>query len=741
MGEAHDGCRSLASEQAGRSGRDDGEALVALHQVTGFCIRRRWTVVAVWLAVLVGGLAGAGELFGRLDDGGAAASSSESARASARLAALSPAGASVVAVADGLPVTDPGLRAGVARVTAALRSMPEVLAVTDGISSPDPRLVATDGRAVAVTVTLHKGLHEAFRPTVDRVAAELRTLPAPRVLLGGETLQDREMSAQAEADLVRAELLSLPVVLVLLLVVFGGFVAAGLPLLVALVGVAGALGVLLGVSTVLDLSPYAVNVVTMLGLGLAVDYALLVVSRFREERGLRPDAGIPELVHVTAATAGRTVAFSGLTVAVALAALLVFDDPFLRSMAAGGIGVVLADVAAALTLLPAVLALVGRRIRGRVPSTDRRGVFVVVARAVRRRPVVVTLWVGAALALLAVPFAGVRYADADARSLPPSSQARQLATLAETRFGEGAGTDPLVVVATRPVTTSERQALSAWVEQVRALPGVVAAVPRALPVDVPPVLDVTPQGRSQGEVARSLVASVRALPSPVPVEVTGDAARLVDRQQSLADRAPWAVAILLGATFVLLFLFTGSLIVPLKALVMNTLSLGAAFGALVWVFQDGHLAHWIGTEALGAIDLQTPLLVLAIAFGLSMDYEVFLLSRIQEQWRATGDNALAVERGLQASGRIVTSAALLLVVVFAGFVAGGFAPVKQVGLGLTLAVVLDATVVRMLLVPATMTLLGRLNWWAPAPLARWHARHGLREEPASVLPEPALTPA
>ena len=709
-----------------------------LQRVTGFCVRRRWVVLALWLAVLVGGFAGAPALFGRLGDGGRPAASSESGRASARLAALSPAGASVVAVADGLPVTDPGLRAGVARVTSALRALPEVLAVRDGISTPDPRLVATDGRAVAVSVTLHKGL-KPLRPAVDRVAAELRRLPAPRVLLGGGALQDREMSAQAEADLTRAEVLSLPVVLVLLLVVFGGLVAAGLPLLVAFVGVAGAFGVLLGVSTVLDLSPYAVNVVTMLGLGLAVDYALLMVSRFREERGRRPDAAVVDLVHATTATAGRTVAFSGLTVAVALAALLVFDDPFLRSMAAGGIGVVLADVAAALTLLPVVLTLAGRRIPGRVPGAGDGGLFAAVARVVRRRPVVVTVGVGAALAALALPFAGVEYADADARSLPPSSQARQLAELARTRFGEGSATDPVVVVATRTVAPSERPALAAWAEQVRALPGVVAVAPRDLPTGVPPVLDVTPQGLSQGDTARALVAAVRALPSPVPVEVTGSAARLVDRQEALGDRAPWALAVLLGATFVLLFLFTGSVVVPLKALVMNTLSLGAAFGALVWVFQDGHLAQWIGTEALGAVDLQTPLLVLAIAFGLSMDYEVFLLSRIQEHWRATGDNALAVERGLQATGRIVTSAALLLVVVFAGFVAGGFAPVKQVGLGLVLAVVLDATVVRMLLVPATMTLLGRRNWWAPAPLARWHARHGLSEEPAGTpTPAPVL---
>jgi len=231
---------------------------------------------------------------------------------------------------------------------------------------------------------------------------------------------------------------------------------------------------------------------------------------------------------------------------------------------------------------------------------------------------------------------------------------------------------------------------------------------------------------------------VRAVPAPVPVEVTGDAAMLVDYQRALVDRAPWAGGLLLVTTFVLLFLFTGSVVLPVKAILANLLSLGASFGALVWVFQDGHLGWLVGTEALGALSITTPVLVFAIAFGLSMDYEVFLLGRIGEAYRRTGDNDLAVEHGLRRTGGVVTAAALLMAVVFAAFVAGGFSPVKQVGLGLALAVLLDATVVRMLVVPAVMTVMGRGNWWAPAPLRRLHTRLALHDEPAAPLPTPVL---
>jgi RND superfamily putative drug exporter len=534
---------------------------------------------------------------------------------------------------------------------------------------------------------------------------------------------------------VRAEVVSMPVALVLLLVLFGGVVAAGLPVLVALVGVAATLLAMLGFAVVGDVSVYAVNVVTMLGLGLAVDYALLLVSRYREERAavgaLSPggrDTGRDTALSRTFATAGRTVAFSGLTVAASLAGLLVFPDDFLRSMGVAGLSVVLLDLLAALTLLPALLGVFGARIRpGRDPRSSGAA-FAATARWVRRRPLGVAVAVCALLAVAALPFLGVRYANPDSSSLPASSPSRQLAETAEARFDTTADVDPVTVVADEQLGAGTAAAYAAelgglpGVAEVRVRPGVPGLT----------VVDVVPAGETQGPEALRLVDDVRALPAPAPVLVTGDAAELVDYQQAIGDGLPWMVAIIGTATFVLLFLFTGSVVVPVKALALAALSLGASFGALVWVFQDGHLGALVGTEALGSLSITTPVLVLAIAFGLSMDYEVFLLGRIAEGYRRTGDTDRAVEQALQRTGRVITAAALLMVVVFAGFVAGGFSPVKQIGLGLALAVAVDATLVRMLLLPAVMTLMGRWNWWAPRWLQRPARALALREEPAAA---------
>jgi RND superfamily putative drug exporter len=366
---------------------------------------------------------------------------------------------------------------------------------------------------------------------------------------------------------------------------------------------------------------------------------------------------------------------------------------------------------------------------------------VAISRLVRRRPVVTAAGAGTVLLLAAAPFLGARYADPDARSLPASSQSRQLAEIAGTRFDAAAAIDPITVIS--PGTVPAEQ-MAPYLSAVQALDGVRDVAVRT---GVPglTVIDVLPQGETQGTTAMRLVHDLRALASPAPVEVTGDAAELADYQQTSRSRLPWALGTIVAATFLLLFLFTGSIVVPAKAVIMNTLSLGASFGALVWVFQDGHLGALVGTQALGSLSITTPMLVFAISFGLSMDYEVFLLGRIAETYRRTGDTDLAVEQGLQHTGRIVTAAALVMAVIFAGFVAGGFSPVKQIGLGLLLAVLVDATVVRMLLMPAVMTLMGKANWWAPRPLSRLHSRIGLTDSipaPAPAQPSaPAAQPA
>ncbi len=701
---------------------------MSLPRLAAWCARHRLLVLALWAAVVVAGAAAGPALFSGLSGDVGTVTDSESSRAGAQLRAAAPTGPAVHAVLDGRAADDPVLRAELARLTAELERLPGVASVGSPLSPGGAARVATDGDAVALTV--------GFDPTqagwaaVDDAAALLRAADVPRAVVGGGPLQDEEMEEQAAADLVRAELVSMPVVLVLLVVLFGGVVAAGIPVLVALAGVAATLGALLLASALGDVSVYAVNVVTMLGLGLAVDYGLLLVSRYREELAAGGDAD--SVLRRTFATAGRTVAFSGLTVAASLSGLLVFPDDFLRSMGLAGLSVVLLDLLAALTLLPALLGLCGRRIRPARASSGGAGLSVRLTRVARRRPLPVVVAVCALLALAATPFLGVRFADPDARSLPEASASRQLAELAESRFGTSADVDEVTVVVQQELDDA---AAAGYAGRLAALDGVRDVAVRA---DVPglTVVDVLPTGDSQGPVAMRLVDDVRALPSPAPVLVTGDAARLADYQDVLRDRLPWMLAVIAGATTVLLFLFTGSLVVPVKALALGALSLGAGFGALVWVFQDGHLGALVGTEALGSLSITTPVLVLAIAFGLSMDYEVFILGRIAEEHRRTGDTDLAVERGLQHTSRVVTAAAVLIVVVFAGFVAGGFSPVKQVGLGLALAVGVDATLVRMLLLPAAMTLMGRYNWWAPRPLRRLHARLGLTDEPG-----PAPTPA
>jgi RND superfamily putative drug exporter len=503
--------------------------------------------------------------------------------------------------------------------------------------------------------------------------------------------------------------------------VLGSALAAGLPLAVALSGVGATSLALVGVSALTDVSLYAVNVTLMLGLGLGIDYGLLVISRFREERGAGHD--VPGAVRRTMATAGRTVVFSAATVAVALLALVVFPDPTIRSLAYGGIGVVLATMAAALTLLPALLSRFGHRLSPRAPASSH-GAFARLARLVQRRAVPVVVVVGAGLIVLGLPFANARFDDIGVHALPESSETRQVAEAIDARFPQVTA-EPVVAVAD---ADPDAPAVYAWLAEIEGLPGVAAAVVADdVPVDGVTIVEVHAEGPSNGRIAQAVVGDVRALDPPFAVGVTGDPAEIVDLRDSVTDRLPAAVAILVVATFALLFLMTGSVVVPAKAIVMNVLSLGATFGALVLVFQDGHLAGLLGFDPPGSLDLLMPVIVFLFAFGLSMDYEVFLLSRIREAWEETGDNDRAVAEGLQRSGRIITSAALLMVIVFAGFAAGEMVAIKQLGLGLAVAVVVDATVVRSLLVPATMKLMGRWNWWAPAPLTRLHRRIGLRE--------------
>lgn len=679
--------------------------------------RRPLTVVLLWVLFLLLGFGLGTGVFGRLSDNVPEVPGTESEQAARYLDRADPAGESITGVVAGTAVTAPGLRAQVERAVADVRRIEGIAAVPDPYTTNG--LTARDGRALIVPVTLDGGLgDDAEKKAVDAAVDRIERIDAPQVHVSGGPLLGRQLGERAQHDVRNAELISLPVVLALLLVVFGGLRAAALPLVIAVSGIAGAFLALFGFSHVTDISVYAIQVTTMLGLGLAVDYALLMLVRFGEERRHTPD--VDEAVRRTVAAAGRTVLFSGLTVTVSLTGLLVFPSVFLRSMGLAVAAVVVIDMLAALTLLPALLARFGGRIapaKAR-PVGEEGRFFARVARFAARRRVAVLAVVVPALLVLALPVTGLRIEIGDATQLPSTTEARRLYDTLDAHFPPGTGVSPVTVVlkpGTDAATAGRVRALSPTARS-RALPGGAT------------VVQLQPSGRADGAGATALVEAVRELRGGEPVQVTGPAARLVDFRAMLADRVPWAALTVLVGIFVLLFAFTGSILIPLRTILTTLLSLGAALGVVVWVFQDGHLAGLLGAEGLGALSLTAPPLIVAIAFGLAMDYELFILARMREARRATGDDREAVVTGLRRSGRVVTCAALLLAVVFGAFMTGGFSPILQIGLGLTLAVLVDATVVRMLLVPATMALLGRWAWWAPRPLHRAHERIGLGEE-------------
>ena len=687
-----------------------------LHRLSSVAVRSPRRIALAWLAVLVLGVMAAGVLFSSLDADLDRSPRFESEQVAKRLGRLDPGGGEIAAVVEAAPL-DPG-------VVPRLEAIPGVAGV---------RWIASDdGTATAIAVALDPHLpDEREGAAVDDVTGALRAIDAPRVRVGGEMLLDEEVGELAERDAQRAEMLSLPVALVLMALLLGGLLAAGMPIAIALSGVSAAMLGLAVVASLTDVSLYALNVTLMLGIGLGIDYGLLMISRFREERG--HGLAVADAVTRTVATAGRTVVFSACTVAAALLGLVVFDDPTIRSLAFAGVGVVLATMAAALTLLPALLAWRGHRLSPAAPA-GAHGAFARLARTIQRRAVPVVVVVGVGLVLLAVPFAGARFDDIGVKALPRSSETRQVAEAIDSRF-TAVSAEPVQVLVDEDAGAP---AVARWLDRVRDLPGVVeATVDEDVSRPGVTLVAVHAAGPANGPVAQRVVSEVRAVDAPFPTAVGGDPAEIVDYRRAVRDRLPLAVTIMVAATFVLLFLMTGSVVVPLKAIVMNVLSLGATFGALVWVFQDGHLAGLLGFDAPGSLDLVMPVVVFVFAFGLSMDYEVFLLSRIREVWEETGDNDRAVAEGLQRSGRIITSAALLIVIVFAGFAAGEMVAVKQLGLGMALAVAVDATVVRSLLVPATMKLMGHWNWWAPAPLARLHGRIGLREAPAASRVAPS----
>jgi RND superfamily putative drug exporter len=758
MAARHDDDRDVGT--ALRSRLDIGR-FTMLTRLGRFTVRRRRLVVSLTVVFLiVAAVLGSGA-FGVLKSGGFDDPASESSQAEQVLADRFGGGdPNVVLVADaGRSVDDADVAAAGAALTAELEAMPGVEQVASywSLGSPPP-LRSNDGES-ALIVARVTGADEA---EIETRIAEVRdavegtrwtfTGDTPfEVQVGGREAVFADVGHTIEGDLLRAEMIAVPLTILLLLFVFRSVVAASLPLAVGVVAVFGTFLSLFVIGSITDVSIYAINLTTALGLGLAIDYSLFIVSRFREE--LRAGRTVEGAVVRTVETAGRTILISGLTVAVSLAALLVFPQYFLRSFAYAGIAVVAMAVAASLLTLPATLAMIGTNIdRGRIGRGDaadrpeHEGFWHRVAVFVMRRPVPIALATTALLLFLGSPFLRVAFATPDDRVLPADAPARLASETLRSEFsGNASESFGVVLDGVGPqdggVIDTTASAISALdgVARVESSNGVfidggfattTAADGRFQVVDENgavswmSVVPTFPVVSAEGE---ELVETIRSLDLPVEVQVEGAAAGLVDTKASIADRLPLAITIIVVATFVLLFLLSGSLLVPAKALVLNALSLTATFGAMVWIFQDGNLADWLGFTATGAIDVSMPILMFCIAFGLSMDYEVFLLSRIKEEHDRTGDNEASVALGLERTGRIVTAAAALLAITFFAFGTSGVSFIKMFGIGLGIAVLMDATIVRGLLVPAFMRLAGEANWWAPAPLRRFHERFGIRE--------------
>ncbi|MFE9044163.1 MMPL family transporter [Streptomyces sp. NPDC007818] len=644
-------------------------------------------------------------------------------------------------------VDDPAVAAEARRLTERLAAEPGVEGVGSYWAGGSPALRSEDGTQAVVAARI-AGEEKAAGELLDRIAPEYRGTHGPvEVTLGGGLAVRHEMQQIIQEDLLRAELIALPLTLVLLVMVFGSAVAALLPLGVGIVAILGTNAVLRGITEFTDVSVFAQNLTTALGLGLAIDYALFVVRRYREE--LATGADPATAVRTTLRTAGRTVLFSALTVAVSLAAMLVFPQYFLRSFAYAGIAVVLLAATAALTLLPAALVLLGHRVdaldlrrllrRRRAPAKGApagTGWSRTAGLVMRRAPVFAVLTT-AGLVLLGLPFLGVKFGTADDRQLPPTATSR----IVQEELRAGFPGDPggsIAVLAEGPATPAE---LAAYRERVAALDGVVRVdgpVVTGTGADTRAYYSVVPEGPAVGDGAQRAVGELRAADAPFTTSVTGQAAVLVDSKDAIAERLPWAAGIIVLVTLLLVFLLTGSVIVPVQAVLLNALSLTAMFGAVVWVFQDGNLSGLLGFTATGDIETTLPVLMFCVAFGLSMDYGVFLLSRIKEEYDATGDHEGAVRFGLARTGGLITAAAVILAVVMVAIGTSRVTNTKMLGLGVALAVVMDAMVVRSLLVPAVMKLTGRLTWWAPGPLRRFHDRFGISE---SEPPAPPATPA
>lgn len=764
-------------------------------------VKDAWIVVAVWAAIIAVSLLaaftgfGASGLFDRMEASQASVSGSESAEGAEIIDALEGDGETVSLLVQGVDLSSEANQQEIAQALtnahqdlvtlAGETNVADPFVVPGMLTQPAAQALASqnlDSFLMVITVNPNGNevadrsdpdsakYFETLDETVQKVEERLAQVPTElnataagaqaTGIVSHEAIMTNELNDQVRADLVRGELIALPVSLIVMVLVFGGFLAAGMPMMGALASIGASLGIIWVVAGLWPMQNFVLNIVSVVGLGLSIDYALLITSRFREElvrasdpfgpdatqegeaarrrttrRGSRRTAPVALAMEATLNTAGRTVAVSGLTVAVAMLSLALVGTAILRTIAIAGIAVVVIAVAAALTLIPALLVLAGERINrpsifARIPAlgtiqatmsdvTTEEGVFSRLARFVHRFPWPVLAGSVLILVVLASPLRHMHMLNSTTELLPPNSDHRTYLRVLDQDYPASAEVDATLVIA-----GTGDEVNNYLTGQVASAPGVEQIVHIVQAGDYT-VAYLNLAGDGIDRTSEAGVDAVRAIPAPADRWVTGQAASQVDFWNVVRTGLLWVSPLIVLATFVLLFLMTGSVLVPIKALLVNALSLASSLGVLTWIFQEGHGASLLGFTPIGGLESYVVITALAVGFGLAMDYEVFILARVKEFWAAGATNDEAVEKGLQRSGRIVTFAALIMVLVFLGFVTGDLLVIKQIGFALAVIVALDATLVRMLLVPATMTLLGEWNWWAPESLKKLHDRYGI----------------
>jgi RND superfamily putative drug exporter len=693
-----------------------------------FAVRRQKIAVITFVfSILISGVLGT-QVFSRLDSGGYSIASSDSYKVYEYITdTLNESEPIVVVMVDaGESVDQESIRV---RALALEKSM----AAEDGVSKTvsywstggAPSLKSSDGEAAYVLVY---GEGDAFSPKSQKLGKIFQqeydgSVAGFDLYASGFGVISNAITEKISSDLKLSESISIPLTFILLVLVFGALTASAMPLIVGVFAILGAFFLLYLLTMITDVSVYALNLTTGMGLGLGIDYALLMVNLFREE--LHKGKSVEDSIVTMMTTAGKTVFYSGLTVLVTLMSLIFFPLPFLKSFGYAGVSVVALAVVGALCGLPPILAMVGKRIdKGTVRKSaitpKENGRWAMTARYVMRRPVSITLLSLIVLGILASPLAGAKFSQTDSRTLPADNPAA-IATAVQAERFPGQTSNPIeIIIFDGARKTSE---VAAFSEDLSRVPGIVLVNPiltYGSDVKITAIHSMLPRTPE----AQDLIHKVRDLSAPEGTLVGGVAADYTDSQDGIAQTLPLALGWIAVSVLILLFLFTGSIILPIKAIILNVLSLAATMGVLTWVFIDGNLQWLVGSFTVtGTLDTSIVILIAVVVFGLSMDYEVFLLSRIREEHDAGKSNEDAVAIGLQRSARIITAAALLLAVVFASFILSGVTSIKSMGFGVALAVILDATIVRGLLVPALMRLFGERNWWAPAALKRFTIKH------------------